>query len=132
MSQSESWEERERREAGAARTRFALRMFVPLLLSFIVIVFLFPALGIKGSLAAGILYAYILIYLAVQFLLIRWSVRARIRRLPGQTVPDPIPTPIGLRRGEEPRDISTQPKAVSEADLELCAHCGSAVSRKSG
>jgi hypothetical protein len=130
MSQSSSSRDQEKKEARRAGQWFAIRMFVPLLLGFIPIVIILPALGISGKLAAGIFDGYILVYFIAQFLLLRQSMRANLRRLQTSQIANPVP--FGLSRREEQTEPITKPKVVDEADLELCPHCGSAVSRKSG
>ncbi|HEV2120900.1 MAG TPA: hypothetical protein VGS11_12460 [Candidatus Bathyarchaeia archaeon] len=129
MSQSSSSRGQAKKEAGRARQWFAIRMFVPLLLGFIPIVIILPALGISGKLAAGIFYGYILAYFIVQFLLLRRSMRATLRQLRTSQIANPVP--IGPSRREKEIENMTKPKVVDEADLKLCPHCGSAVSRNS-
>ena len=115
--------------AERAQRKLTIRILVPLLLGFIPFVIILPALGISGKPAATVLLVYFVVYLIVQFLLLRRSMKSNLRRLKTSQIASTVP--LGMLNREKETEAITRPKVVDETDLELCPHCGSAVSRKS-
>jgi hypothetical protein len=124
-------------EAKAARKEYlrqsrklGLLMFGPLLIGFIPLVLVDAALNISGNAARAEILIYFGLYFAVVVLVLR---RGAVRRrkllkniqLPSRSLPSP-------REDEDSPEATRKLRGATNADLELCPHCGSAVNRAAG
>jgi hypothetical protein len=124
--ESKAARETYRRQSG----KFALLTLGPLLLGFIPLIFIDTALGISGSAARVEIVIYFALYFTAFVLLSRRSGRRRRRLLKNTQLP--IRSFPYSREDQNSTDSVGKLKGATDADLELCPHCGSAVHRGLG
>ncbi len=106
-------------------------MFGPLLIGFIPLLLVDAALNISGNAARVEILIYFVLYFAVVVLVLRRGAGRRRKlllktiQLPSRSLPSP-------REDEDSTEAVRKLKGATDADLELCPHCGYAVSRGIG
>jgi hypothetical protein len=122
-------------EAKAARKEYlrqsrklGLLMFGPLLIGFIPLLLIDAALNISGNTARVEILIYFVLYFTVVVLALRRGAGRRIKLL--KTIQLPSRSFSSPREDED--STVRKLKGATDSDLELCPHCGSAVSREVG
>ena len=110
--------------------KLGLLMFGPLLIGFFPLLLLDAALNISGNAARVEIVIYFVLYFTVVVLVLRRGAGRRRKllrtiQLPSRSFPSP-------REDEDSTEAVRKLKGATDADLELCPHCGSAVNRGVG
>jgi hypothetical protein len=105
-------------------------MFGPLLIGFIPLLLVDTALNISGNAARVEIVIYFVLYFTVVVLVLRRGAGRRRKllktiQLPSRSFPSP-------REDEDSTEAVRKLKGATDADLELCPQCGSAVNRGVG
>jgi hypothetical protein len=102
-------------------------MFGPLLIGFIPLLFVDAALNISGNAARVEILIYFVLYFTVVVLALRRGAGRRRKLL--KTIQLPSRSLPSSREDEDSTQAVRKLKGATDADLELCPHCGYAVSR---